>query len=75
MFVQKCNNCHKHFKWIQIVKSIWKGYQYLTFFIRKNKMARFFPEIEEKEISLKINTENMEKVDQFLKELFKEKLQ
>jgi CXXC-20-CXXC protein len=27
MFVQKCNNCHKHFKWVQIVKSIWKGYQ------------------------------------------------
>ncbi|MCT4620662.1 MAG: hypothetical protein N4A62_14895 [Marinisporobacter sp.] len=74
------------YKWKKIIRYEWEieemkvkkeviQYYNLTFFIRKNKMARFFPEIEEKEISLKINTENMEKVDQFLKELFKEKLQ
>jgi hypothetical protein len=37
-------------------------------------MARFFSEIEEKEVSLKINKDKKEQVDQFLEELFKEKL-
>jgi CXXC-20-CXXC protein len=27
MFIQRCKNCSKQFKWLTVIKSIWNGYK------------------------------------------------
>ncbi|QZY54166.1 hypothetical protein [Crassaminicella profunda] len=69
-----------NYKWKKIIRYEWGieeqlkrkketiQYYNLTFFIRRNKFDKFFTGVDEKEVILKINKDNKDQVDNFLKE-------